>query len=58
MRTCPKQPQVRFQRSLAAPSNVMTQPTRAKMQGQEEEDKKIYTESAEEAGEKRITEEG
>ena len=41
MRPCQKQPQLRFQRSLAAPSNVMIQPTRAKMQEQEEEDKTI-----------------
>ena len=41
MRPCQKQPQLRFQRSLAAPSNVMIQPTRAKMQEQEEEGKTI-----------------
>ena len=41
MRPWQKQPQLRFQRSLAAPSNVLIQPTRAKMQEQEEEDKTI-----------------
>jgi hypothetical protein len=35
MRPWQKQPQLRFQRSLAAPSNVMVHPTRAKMQEQE-----------------------
>ena len=38
MRPWPKQPQLRFQRSLAAPSTVMIQATRAAMQEQEEED--------------------
>ena len=38
MRPCQKQPQLRFQRSLAAPPNVLIQPTRAKMQEQDEED--------------------
>ena len=41
MRPCQKQPQLRFPRSLAAPSNVMTQPARAKMQEQGEEDTTI-----------------
>ena len=41
MRPCQTQPQLRFPRSLAAPSNVMTQPTRATMQEQEEEGNKI-----------------
>ena len=36
MRPCQKQPQLRFQRSLAAPSNVTMHPTRAKMQEQED----------------------
>ena len=38
MRPWQKQPQLRLQRSLAAPSNVMIHPTRAKMQEQEEDD--------------------
>ena len=41
MRPWQKQPQLRFQRSLAAPSNVMIQPAGAKMQEQEEEDKQM-----------------
>ena len=41
MRPCQNQPQLRFQRSLAAPSNVMMHPTRAKMQ--EQEDHKMET---------------
>ena len=35
MRPCQAQPQLRFPRSLAAPTNVMIQPTGAKMQEQE-----------------------
>ena len=41
MRPCQKQPQLRFQRSLAAPSNVMMHPTRAKLQEQEEDDQQM-----------------
>ena len=37
MRPCRKQPQLRFQRSLATPSNVTIPPTRSKMQEQEED---------------------
>ena len=38
MRPCQKQPQLRFQRSFATPSNVRIPPARSKMQEQEEED--------------------
>ena len=55
MRPCQKQPQLRFQRSLAAPSKVMMHPTRAKMQ--EQEDHKMETALAEDAEKKRYTEE-
>ena len=41
MRPCQKQPQLRLPRSHAAPPNVMMQPTRAKMQEQEDGDKKL-----------------
>ena len=57
LRPCMKHPQLRFQRSLGTPSNVMTPPTRSKMQEQEE-DTPIRTASTEKAEEKRITEHG
>ena len=50
-----KHPQLRFQRSRGTPSNVMTPPTRSKMQEQEE-DTPIRTASTEKAEAKRITE--
>ena len=57
LRPCMKHPQLRFQRSRGAPSNVMTPPTRSKMQEQEE-DTPIRTASTEKAEEKHITEQG
>jgi hypothetical protein len=57
LRPCMKHPKLRCQRSLGTPSNVMTPPTRSKMQEQEE-DTPIRTASTENAEEKRITEEG
>ena len=57
LRPCMKHPQLRFQRSLGTPSNVMTPPTRSKMQEQEE-DTPIRAASTEKAEETRIPEEG
>ena len=57
LRPCMKHPQLRFQRSRGTPSNVMTPPTRSKMQEQEE-DTPIRTASTEKADEKRSMKEG
>ena len=55
LRPCMKHPQLWFQRSLGTPPNVMTPPTRSKMQEQEE-DTPMRTATTEKVEEKRIIE--